>query len=567
MKTSFLSLGKMLKEKGIISEEQLSRALAHQKRQSIRLGEALTEMGYADNEEIISSLAEQFDFQVINPMAISIPEDVIKTIPKNIVKKHNIIPVAKQGGLLIVAISDPLDISTLEDLRFTLNINVECVLATKNNIEDAIKKYYDKERVVSFDGYLDGFKSIVAGAEKSFDYAFGVEKEAEAPIVKLVSYIIDEAVKARASDIHIEPFPNKTRIRYRIDGVCQDVHSITKRIHEALISRIKILSKIDITEKRKPQDGRISSEVDDKPIDIRVSTIPTTCGESIVMRVLEKSTVLRQLRNMGFSNHDYNNFKSILKKPNGIFLITGPTGSGKSTTLYASLNEIDRSEKKIITVEDPVEYNISGVNQCQVNEMIGLTFPNILRSVLRQDPNIIVIGEIRDVETAEIAVTSALTGHLVISTIHTNDAPSAIARLVDMGIKPFLISSSIQAILAQRLVRVICQKCKVPYKIDNSVLDALNIYRIDITNTEFYHGIGCEYCNRTGYRGRRPIFEFMSINTEIRDAIFKNVGMNELRKIVHSNGMTTLAEDGLRLASAQITTLEEVIRITSLDTQ
>jgi type IV pilus assembly protein PilB len=343
------------------------------------------------------------------------------------------------------------------------------------------------------------------------------------------------------------------------------VHSITRRIHEALISRIKILSNIDITEKRKPQDGRISLEVGEKPIDIRVSTIPTTCGESIVMRILEKSTVLIQLKDMGFSDHDYNNYKSILKKPNGIFLITGPTGSGKSTTLYASLNEVDRSEKKIITVEDPIEYNLTGINQCQVNERIGLSFPSILRAVLRQDPNIIVIGEIRDVETAEIAVTSALTGHLVMSTLHTNDAPSAITRLIDMGIKPFLLSSSIQAILAQRLVRVICPKCKVPYKIEKDVLESLDIDGIDLENREFCHGTGCEYCNKTGYRGRKPIFEFMSINTELRNAIFNNMPTNQLRKIAHSNGMTTLAEDGLRLARAQITTLEEVMRITSLD--
>ncbi len=565
MKSSYLSLGKILKEKGIISEEQLSRALLHQKRQSIRLGEALTEMGFANHEDILSSLAEQFDFQIVNPMEISIPEDVINAIPKNIAKKHNIIPVTKQSELLIVAISDPLDISTLEDLRFTLNINVECVLAMKNNIKDAIKKHYDKERAVSFDGYLDGFKSLIESADKSLDYVFSVEEETEAPIVKLVTFIIDEAVKTRASDIHIEPFPNRTRIRYRIDGVCQEVHSITKRIHEAMISRIKILSRIDITEKRKPQDGRISLEVGEKPIDIRVSTIPTTCGESIVMRILEKSTILIQLKNMGFSDHDFVNFKSVLKKPNGIFLITGPTGSGKSTTLYASLNEVDRSANKIITVEDPIEYNLTGINQCQVNEMIGLTFPGILRSVLRQDPNIIVIGEIRDVETAEIAVTSALTGHLVMSTLHTNDAPSAITRLVDMGIKPFLISSSIQAILAQRLIRVICPKCKVSYKIEKNVLAALNIDSIDLDNTEFCHGTGCEYCNRTGYHGRKPIFEFMSINAKIRDAIFENVATDQLRKIAYSNGMTTLAEDGLRLARAHVTTLKEVIRTTSLN--
>ncbi len=554
----------MLKDKRIISEEQLNRALAHHKRQSIRLGDALIEMGYADQEGIIHCLAEQFNFKTINPMKVSIREDVISAIPKSIAKKNNVIPVAKQHGLLTVAICDPLDISTLEDLRFTLNINVECVLATKDNVESAIKKYYDKEKAVSFDGYLDGFQSIINDADKSFDYGFDADEEIEAPIVKLVTHIIDEAVKTRASDIHIEPFPNKTRVRYRIDGVCQEVHSITRRIHEALISRIKILSGIDITEKRRPQDGRISLDAGEKPIDIRVSIIPTSSGESVVMRILEKSAVLIRLKSMGFAEHDYNNFKSILKKPNGIFLITGPTGSGKSTTLYASLNEVDRSEKKIISVEDPIEYNLSGINQCPVNEKIGLTFPSILRSVLRQDPNIIVIGEIRDVDTAEIAVTSALTGHLVMSTLHTNDAPSAIIRLIDMGIKPFLLSSSIQAVLAQRLVRVICPKCKVSHKMKKEVLEALNIDGIDLENSEFYHGAGCDYCNKTGYVGRKPIFEFMCINAEIRDAIYRNVGTNELRKIARSNGMATLAEDGMRLVRAQITTPEEVLRNTTL---
>ncbi len=565
MTTSCLSLGQILKEKKVISEEQLSLALERQKMQSIRLGEALTEMRFVDHEDVMDGLAEQFDFQVVNPMASSIPEDVISTVPKNIAKKHNIIPVAKQSGLLIVAINDPLDISTLEELRFTLNTNVKCMLATKTNIEEAIKKYYDKERVVSFDGHLDRFKSIIADVDKSFDYTFGVDEESETPIVKLVSYLIDEAVKARASDVHIEPLSNKTRIRYRIDGVCQEVHSITKRVHDALISRIKILSDIDITEKRKPQDGHASSAIDDKTIDIRVSSIPTTCGESIVMRILEKSTALMQLKNMDFADHVYYNLKSVLKKPNGIFLITGPTGSGKTTTLYASLNEINSSKKKIITVEDPIEYDLSGINQCQVNETIGLTFPSILRSALRQDPNIIVIGEIRDAETAEIAVTSALTGHLVISTLHTNDAPSAITRLVDMGIKPFLLSSSIQAILAQRLVRAICPKCKVSCKVEKQVLASLGINSADLECTEFYHGKGCDYCNKTGYRGRKPIFEFMSINKEMRDAIFKNVTTNELRKIALSNGMTTLVENGLRLACEQITTLEEIMRVSALD--
>ncbi|MHC4183205.1 MAG: GspE/PulE family protein, partial [Planctomycetota bacterium] len=410
-------------------------------------------------------------------------------------------------------------------------------------------------------GLLEGIREVTPEIDKPYEYTEAVDEEAEAPIVKLVTHIINDAVKVRASDIHIEPLSNKIRVRFRVDGVCQEIHSIAKSVQDSLLSRIKILSNIDITEKRKPQDGRINLEDAGKSIDIRVSTIPTTCGESIVMRLLEKSSALIKLKSIGFSEHDYNNFTSILKKPNGIILITGPTGSGKSTTLYAALNEFNSLEKKIITVEDPIEYNIPGINQCEVNERIGLTFPNILRSILRQDPNVIVIGEIRDVDTAEIAVAAALTGHLVLSTLHTNDAASAITRLTNMGVSPFLISSSIQAIVAQRLVRIICPECKTPYRNGKNapIIPGLNIN--DSENAEFYHGTGCEHCNKTGYYGRAGIFEFMCTSSELKEAIHRKAPTHELRDIARSNGMTTLAEDGLRLANNQITTLEEVMRV------
>ncbi|MFQ5964597.1 MAG: GspE/PulE family protein [Candidatus Scalinduaceae bacterium] len=562
MDISQKSLGEILKIKRIITDEQLNKASAYQNKLSIRFDEAITRLGYASPEDIIRCLAEQFDFKVVNPLDISIPDDVLNSIPKNIVEKYHVIPIKKENGLLIVVTSDPLDISIIENLRFTLNTDIECVLSTRNNIENAIKKYYKNiEDVISFDGIVEELKETEDEAGKFFEHMTGVEENAESPVVKLVMHIIREAVKTRASDIHIEPLSSRIRIRVRIDGVCQEVHSIAKYIHEELISRIKILSNIDITEKRKPQDGRINFEVDGNPIDIRVSIIPTTCGESAVLRLLEKSSTLIKLKSVGFSDSDYNSFKSVLKNPNGIILVTGPTGSGKSTTLYAALNEINKREKKIITVEDPIEYNIPDINQCEVNEKLGLTFPKVLRSILRQDPNVVVIGEIRDVETAEIAVSAALTGHLVLSTLHTNDAPSAITRLTDMGVKPFLVSSSILAIAAQRLVRVICPKCKAPHKIkiDSFIERDLNLS--DFDNTEFCHGTGCDYCNKTGYHSRTGIFEFMSITPELGEAIHRKVTTSELSKIAHSTGMTTLMEDGLRLVRAQITTLDEVMRV------
>ena len=566
MKVSKTSLGQILKERGVVTEAQLKKALAMQKELSLKLSEAITRLGVATPEEIINGLAEQFGSKVVNPLDISIPDDVINTVPKAVARKYNIIPVKKEKKSLTVAISDPLDISTLEDLHFKLNVNIEYVLATLHNIEEAIKKYYynrGQEKDIQFEGLFEGIGQVTDEFDKQYEFAEAIAEEAEAPIVKLVTYIINEAIKVRASDIHIEPLSNKVRVRYRIDGVCQDTHSITKYVQDALISRIKIFSNIDITEKRKPQDGRINLEVDEKSIDIRVSTIPTTCGESIVMRLLEKSSALIKLKSIGFPEHDLNNFKSILKRPNGIVLVTGPTGSGKSTTLYAALNEFNSLEKKIITVEDPIEYNIPGINQCEVNEKIGLTFPNILRSILRQDPNIIVIGEIRDVETAEIAVSAALTGHLVLSTLHTNDAASAITRLTNMGVSPFLISSSIQAVVAQRLVRIICPECKAPQRNGENVPNVPGFNTSDLENAEFYHGTGCEHCNKTGYYGRAGIFEFMCTSSELKEAIHRKAPTHELRKIAHSNGMTTLMEDGLRLAKNQITTLEEVTRVST----
>ncbi|MDR4498602.1 MAG: GspE/PulE family protein [Candidatus Scalindua sp.] len=563
MKTSRKAIGQILKEKGFITQEQLDNALEQQKMLSARLGDVIIKMGFAHPEQITNCLAEQFDYKVVDPLSIDIPDDVINIATKEIVKKYNIIPIARQNGLLIVATSDPLDIQTQENLRFILNYDIECVLATSDNIENAVKKYYEKEKAFLLGNICNDLKGLALEASRSKHFGTEVLADSESPVVRLVMHIFKEAVKTRTSDIHIEPLSNTIKIRFRIDGVCHDMHTITKNVHEALVCRIKILSNIDITETRKPQDGRISVNVDGKQTDIRVSTIPSTCGESITMRLLDKSSSLIKLKNVGLAERDHNNFKNLLSRPNGIILITGPTGSGKTTTLYAAINEINPKENKIITVEDPIEYDLGGINQCEVKEKAGLTFPKILRSMLRQDPNVIVVGEIRDIETAEIAVSTSLTGHLVLSTLHTNDAPSAITRLTEMGIKPFLISASVNAILAQRLVRVVCPSCKAPQKTKKDTLSDLKLNIKDSEDIEFFYGQGCNYCNNTGYFGRMGIFEFMSLTPELREAIHRKVPTNELRNIAHFEGMTTLKEDGLRLVRAGITTLEELKRISN----
>ncbi len=563
MMTTRKAIGQILKEKGFVSQEQLDKALEQQKILSARLGDVIIKMGYAHPEQITSCLAEQFDYKVVDPLAITIPDDIINITTKEIVRQYNFIPIARQNGLLIIATSDPLDINIQENLRFILNYDIECVLATGDNIENAIKKYYEKETTSLLDNICNDLQGLAIEASKHNNLLTDDTEDSESPIVRIVMHIFKEAVKTRTSDIHIEPLSKNINIRFRIDGVCHDMHTISKTVHEALVCRIKILGNMDITETRKPQDGRISVNVDGKVTDIRVSIIPSTCGESITMRLLDKSSSLIKLKSVGLAVNDYNNFKDFLSRPNGIILITGPTGSGKTTTLYAAINEINPKEKKIITVEDPIEYDLRGINQCEVKEKAGLTFPKILRSMLRQDPNVIVVGEIRDIETAEIAVSTSLTGHLVLSTLHTNDAPSAITRLTEMGIKPFLISASINAILAQRLVRVVCPSCKAPQKGETENLSDLGFNIEGCEDMVSFQGQGCNHCNNTGYYGRVGIFEFLSLTPELREAIHRNAPTNELRKIAHFEGMTTLREDGLRLVRAGITTMEELKRISN----
>jgi len=551
------TLGQILVEKGVVTEQEIAQALEMQRQKpDIRLGEALVQMGVATWDDIYEGLAELLGYRFVDLRETHIPAEAIEAVPKGIARKHGVVPVGEEDGVLVVAIADPFDLYAMDNLRFYLNRDVRCVLASPDALEEAINKYYGIEES-TVDNMLQEFTESDLGLETTEEQA--AEEGEDSALIRLVHLLITEAVKLRASDIHIEPLKNKLRIRYRIDGNCQEMDSPPKKLQAAIISRVKIMAGIDIAEKRRPTDGRITMTVAGKPLDIRVSCLPATHGESVVMRLLEKESVLINLQELGFHETDYRRFESIIKRPNGIFLVTGPTGSGKTTTLYAALHELNRPDKKIITAENPVEYLLSGVNQCEVKERIGLTFAAILRSMLRQAPNVILVGEIRDPETAEIAIQAALTGHLVFSTLHTNDAPSAITRLIDMGVKPFLVASSIQACMAQRLVRRICVKCKEPTTYDRKTLAAVGLKPEDVRNVTLYRGAGCQRCRGIGYRGRIGIFELMEMDSTLRDMAFRREPLAELRKYAHSAGMVTLREDGVRKVLAGITTIPEVL--------
>lgn len=559
----------ILLEKGVLTIEQLSSVEKLRKGSNISIEDALKQLNIASTEDIVRCVAQYYGLDFVDISVMDISKDALNTVPKRVATKHGIIPISKDGMRLTIAMSNPPDLPTLDNLRFILGVDIRCVLTTDEALNKAILKYYEQGvSVPSVDNLLSELNvrdlestdiQLVGEAFPASDVA-----EDEAPIIRIVMRIISEAVKDRASDIHIEPCANRLRIRYRIDGVCHEVMELPKRVQGTIISRIKIMACIDITERRRPQDGRISLKINDKPLDLRVSTIPVTDGESIVMRLLEKESIMIGLDQMGFAEDDYKRFKSLIKRPNGIVLITGPTGSGKTTTLYASINEINTPDKKIITVENPIEYNLKGINQCEVNEAAGLTFPRVLRAMLRQDPNIVIVGEIRDQETAEIAVAAALTGHLIFSTLHTNDAPSAITRLADMGIKLFLISSSLQAVMAQRLARVICPKCKEPFNYSKRELLEVGLNPEDTTGITLYKGKGCDECKNTGYKGRMGIYELMVLNSELKEMIYRNESKDKIKNAASRYGMKSLREDGLRKTFAGLTTIDEVIRIAGI---
>ncbi len=520
-----------------------------------KLIDLLVEKRYCKFEDITKLLSEEFNIPIVSLQDIRVDDEVLKLLPKETLRKYKVFPISMDGGQLELAISDPMDMDSVDDISHIINMSVDLRLANPDEIDRAIDEHFGINTGNVF-GTAEG-----GDATDAISAAAGVADE-EAPIIKYVETLITEAVKRRASDIHLEPLEKRFRVRYRIDGVLIEVENPPKRLQPSIISRLKLMANISIAEKRVPQDGRIQISFDKKEIDLRVSSLPTVYGESIVMRILDKEGLRLGLPELGFFSDDQAVFERIVGMADGIFLVTGPTGSGKSTTLYSALNYLNHPDRKIITVEDPVEYQMTGINQVQVRREVGMTFAAALRSMLRQAPNIIMIGEIRDLETAEIAINASLTGHMVFSTLHTNDAPSAVTRLVDIGVKPFLVSASLRAALAQRLVRKICPNCKTAYNPDPRTLQAIGINEIEASKTTFYHGEGCPKCNGIGFKGRMGIFEIFIVNEELQQMIYEGRTLVELRTKARELGMRSMREDGIRKVGGGLTTADEVLKVT-----
>ncbi|HMO50927.1 MAG TPA: type II secretion system ATPase GspE [Kiritimatiellia bacterium] len=551
---------------GLINRTQAQESLRWAEQNDQPVIDALVARQIATKSDILKALANQFGMEFITLAGMDIDQAVIDLIPGEVAQRYKVVPVYRNENTITVALSDPLDVETLDSLRYILRCGVEGVVTTPDEIDAALKHYYAATGLSAASMLQDMTEGSVQAGTGGLELSGEDEvTDADAPIIKLVSLIILEAFRNRASDIHLEPQEKKFRVRYRIDGVLHEVESPPKRLQSAIISRVKIMANMSIAEKRLPQDGRIQINVMGRDLDLRVSTIPSNHGESIVMRLLDKESLHLGLPKLGFFSDDQQVFERLIGLSDGIVLVTGPTGSGKTTTLYACLNYINKPDRKIITVEDPVEYQMSGINQVHVRSDIGLTFAAALRAMLRQAPNIIMIGEIRDLETAEIAVNASLTGHLVFSTLHTNDAPSAVTRLIDIGVKPFLVASSTRAIMAQRLVRKICERCKEPVKATEQQLRLLGPAAEQISQASLFKGRGCADCAHTGYRGRIGLFEIFVINDSVRHLIFERVSASVLRAKARELGMRTLREDGLRKVIAGQTTLEEVFRVTMGD--
>lgn len=556
----------LLLRQGVISLDQLSEAERMAEKKDKSVGESLIDLEYATPEEIAQSMAEFHKIPYVDLRSHTIADEIIELVPESVARENEVIPFSNEDGALRVLLADPFNLETIEKLRFILNQKIETALAPRTAILAAINKYYGQVEGESADSMLQEFTDTAIDfteTEGSDGGGGGGDDDdtSDAPVIRLVNLMIQEAVQLRASDIHVEPFEERVRIRYRIDGVLVERENAPRRMLSAIIARIKILAKIDISEKRRPTDGRIKITVGDKQLDLRVSIIPTNHGSSCVMRVLDKDNIKVGVRQLGLSERDYRNFNSLIRRPNGIILVTGPTGSGKTTTLYASLNALNRPDRKVITAEDPVEYYLPGINQVEVRHKIGLDFALIIRAMLRQAPNIILVGEMRDHETASMGIQASLTGHLVFSTLHTNDAPSAISRMVDIGVPSYMVASSVIAVLAQRLVRTICPRCKVRYKPDPKVIKDSELPPELIKQAEFSKGKGCTYCGRSGYRGRLGIYELMMVNSKMRELMFKGASTRDVRVAAVENGMSTLYTDGMLKVVRGITTFEEVYRV------
>ncbi|MBI2565475.1 MAG: type II secretion system ATPase GspE [Candidatus Schekmanbacteria bacterium] len=562
------NLGTLLLRKGKVTREVIEDAVKRQPTDRKALGQLLIESGKISDEDLLEALAEQFGYPIANLAKVEHVSEAVPPFNIKFLRQQKFFPIEYERGKLHIAVADPLDFYTLDNLELALGCRLGISLATEQSIDEAIERLYG-EGAATVESIIEDMAEEnidILGSEEVDDIDLLRDMAQEAPVVKLVNLVINEAIDRRASDIHFEPLENEMRVRYRIDGVLFDAQRPPRKLVAAIISRVKIMAEMNIAERRLPQDGRIRLKIGGRRIDLRVSTVPTVYGESVVMRILDRSTVFLSLDQLGFERRTLTAFESLVKRPHGIILVSGPTGSGKTTTLYGALDKINSAEKKIITVEDPVEYQLKGINQIHVKPKIGLTFASGLRSIVRQDPDVIMIGEIRDVETAEIAIQSALTGHLVFSTIHTNDAPSTVARLVDMGVEPYMVASCLEAVLAQRLVRMICQRCKTPVRPPRELFEQLGVLDEVTPALVIYEGTGCPDCDNTGYRSRAGIYELLVIDDRLRDMITAKIPAAELRKYAISQGMRTLRQDGWDKVKKGETSIHEVLRMTQDET-
>ncbi len=556
-------LGDILKEHGLISAQDLSEGLEQQKTSGLPLGQIFVNMGFITSEQLLKVLGVQAEMETVELNELVIMDEVVKKVPGSIARLYNIMPLSFEVNILTVATDSPLNFSIFDDLRFMFNCNIKGKVAGHESIEQAIKKHY-KVEAESVDELFFEISQHIPEIIDGTAHVENIEETASRlPIIKLINMILTQAINRNASDIHFEPFQDDFKIRYRLDGVLYDIISPPKALHLAISLRIKIMANLNIAETRLPQDGRTMVRIAGRMVDLRVSTLPTIFGESVVIRVLDKATVQLSLNEVGFEPDTKDKIRELIKRPYGIILSTGPTGCGKTTTQYSALSEINSIEKKIITVEDPVEFDLPGLIQVSVRPKINMTFAVALRHILRQDPDIIMVGEIRDSETVQMAIHASLTGHLVFSTLHTNDAPSVITRLIDMGVEPFLIASAIEAILAQRLLRCICPKCKYEYTPSNESLRDAGISQAEAEGKKFYKGKGCEHCNHSGYKGRTGIFELLVLDEDIRSLILDKVTIAQLRGQAIKSGMRTLRDDGLRKVFSGKVTLDELVSITS----
>ncbi|MBP3302948.1 MAG: Flp pilus assembly complex ATPase component TadA [Opitutales bacterium] len=546
------TLKNIFEESGLVSREQLDEAWGEHVETGKAFTDILEDAGYIDRNTMLELIARNLNVEFVPAIPEHIDPDLLRIIKPDLAHKYGIIPFRADPNKVWFLAKDPLNYSVVDDLSFSLRRDVELVVSDPAQIDGAIVKFYGEQH--------SSIEDILS--EIDLDNVDADDSANQAPIIRFVDVVLQEAVKAKASDIHFEPFEDQFRIRYRIDGALYEMAPPPKSLANAVTARVKVMSGLNIAEKRIPQDGRIKTTIGGRPIDLRVSTLPTQFGESVVLRILDKGVVNLDLENLSMEPEIMNGIRELVNRPNGIFIVTGPTGSGKTTTLYSALREVNTVDVKILTAEDPVEYEIEGIMQVQINHQVGLTFASALRSFLRQDPDTIMVGEIRDLETGQIAVQASLTGHVVLATLHTNDAPGAVTRLVDMGLEPFLISASLEGVLGQRLLRRICRHCRTAYEPDQGVISMLQVDPLEIAEKQFFYGKGCSECNRTGYKGRQGLFELMVINDSVRELITKKAPTLVLKQKAIENGMRTLRDDGLRCIFDGLTTIEEVLKYT-----